>query len=88
MTQTLSIFLRFMRFFFTTSLLLIILSQARGQDWKGYYDQAVADYQSEHYPEAMMNAEKAFEASKSLDLKNIESVWVTSQDFFYELIVF
>ena len=70
MTQTLSIFLRFMRLFFITSLFLTILFQGQSQDWKSYYDKAVADYQSQHYAEAMSNAEKAYETSKSLDIKN------------------
>ena len=59
-----------MRLVLLTTLLLTIFLQASGQDWKGYYDKAVADYQSEHYPEAMVNAEMAYESSKSLDIKN------------------
>ena len=49
---------------------LAALSSAQGQDWKIFYDKAVSDYQSQHYPEAMANAEKAYTASKSLDIKN------------------
>ena len=87
-TPTLSIFLGFMRRFFFTSILLIIFFHGNGQDWKDHYDQAIADYQSQRYPEAMLNAEKAFEASKTLDLKNqafslqlLTSICLEAQDY-------
>ncbi len=43
---------------------------AVGQDWKGFYDQAVQAYQSKHYPEALTHAEDAYRLSKDLDVKN------------------
>ena len=58
-----------MRLIFIASLLLAILLPAKGQDWKNYYDKAVADYQDGRYPEATSSAEKAYEVSKSLDIK-------------------
>jgi len=51
-------------------LCVITLHQTNGQDWKGYYEKAVADYNGEHYAEAMSAAEKAYEVSKSLDIKS------------------
>ncbi len=53
------------------SLLFIVCAlSGSGQDWKSLYDQAVADYQAERYPQAMENAEKAWNVSKQLDEKN------------------
>ena len=59
-----------MKGIFLTFVLVSTVFLGHSQDWKSYYDQAVADYQSERYSEAMVNAEKAYEASKSLDIKN------------------
>lgn len=42
----------------------------QSQDWKSYYDRAVSDFQAQHYPEAMATAEKAYDASKTLEPKS------------------
>src|SRR6478735_9207630 len=59
-----------MKRFFLIFLLLSLASFCPAQDWKSLYDQAVSDYQSQRYTEALSNAEKAFDLSKTLDLKN------------------
>ena len=65
-----SIFLTSMKQFLLISFLIYVSFAGQSQDWKSYYDQAVADYQSQRYPEALVKAEKAYEASKSLDTKS------------------
>jgi CHAT domain-containing protein/tetratricopeptide (TPR) repeat protein len=59
-----------MRAFFALILLSTTAFQCFCQDWKSFYDRAVSDYQSQHYPEALIGAEKAYAASKSLEIKN------------------
>jgi hypothetical protein len=49
---------------------LILCRVSVAQDWKGAYDQAVNQYQSEQYVDALANAQKAYTASKTLDSKN------------------
>ena len=58
-----------MRVSFLTFLLLFIIYQGLSQDWKGTYDRAVADFQLQHYPAALVGAEKAYTVSKTLETK-------------------
>ena len=74
-------------FLFFLGFLVAFLS-SDSQDWKSYYDQALTDYQSQHYPAAMLNAEKAYAASKTLDVKNqtfslqlLTAICLESQDY-------
>ena len=55
-----SIFLTSMKQFLLISFLIYVSFAGQSQDWKSYYDQAVADYQSQRYPEALVKAEKAY----------------------------
>lgn len=69
MGKSLSILLKRMRVTFLTFLLLFMIYQGYSQDWKGFYDRAVSDFQVQHYPEALAGAEKAYETSKTLEAK-------------------
>ncbi|MEJ0054245.1 MAG: CHAT domain-containing protein [Bacteroidota bacterium] len=40
------------------------------QDWKGNYEKAIQEYQSQNFPEAMKSASAALEISRSMDAKN------------------
>ena len=70
MGKSLSILLKRMKISFLTFLLLFVMYPGFGQDWKGFYDRAVSDFQLQHYPEAMVSAEKAYAVSKTLEAKN------------------
>jgi CHAT domain-containing protein/Tfp pilus assembly protein PilF len=80
--------LKRMRSFFALILLLVTAFPAFSQDWKSFYDRAVSDYKSQHYQEALIGAEKAYMASKSLDVKNqsftlqlLTSICLEMQDY-------
>ena len=70
MVKTLSTLLVMIKHLSLVLFFLTSFFSASTQDWKSYYDLAIAAYQTQHYPDAIVNAEKAYAASKSLDVKN------------------
>ena len=88
MAKTLSTLLLIMKRVPLVLFFLMSFFSAYTQDWKSYYDPAVAAYQAQHYADAIVNAEKAYAASKSLDVKNqiyslqlITAICLESQDY-------
>ncbi len=88
MVKTLSTLLIIMNRLPLILFFLVSFFPAYTQDWKSYYDPAVAAYQAQHYADAIVNAEKAYATSKSLDVKNqiyslqlITAICLESQDY-------